>query len=163
MGWIHAHIQAQTADTIEMVWTADPAILSDHGPKPVLIPLAEVTTKGQPDVFVLRPLNSAEYIRIMDLCSRGMAATGTIEAAFVGTAEIRPAGSTAITGAQVREILNHHCPADLLAQIGSWVVQASRKGVDDLPFRAGGTPPPDGDSGGTVRSDLRGLSSRQAL
>lgn len=161
MGWINAHIQAQISDTAEMVWTEDPAILSEHGPKPTLIPLTEVTTTGAPDVFVLRPLNSAEYIRIMDMVGRGMGATATVQAAYTGTVEIRPAGAPPIViAANIRETLDNHCPPQLVAEIGAWIVKSSRKGVDDLPFRPGGAQTSAGDPSGAVRSDLRGLSER---
>lgn len=164
MGWINAHIQAQTSDTAELVWTEDPSILSDHGSKPTLVPLTEVTTTGAPDVFVLRPLNSAEYIRTMELAGRGMSSTAAVQAAYIGTVEIRPAGGPVITeAAKIRNTLDNHCPPQLLAEIGAWIVKSSRKGVDDLPFRAGGTQTPAGDPSGAVRSDLHGLSARTQM
>jgi hypothetical protein len=133
-----AFLVVKKTDNFRLVFEGDPAVKSSESPPTWLQEeKAELESGERPDVLVCRPLGSDEVLRIVNAIE--VDSSLIVSAAALGVVKIEQADGTIIEEPkEIRDVLNMAQNLEAVTSLAQTIFEASREGLDSLPFRGGG-------------------------
>ena len=153
-----AFLYTRTNQRFRLVWEGDPALKSKKG-SDAWVPEEKAKLKSgkRPDVMICRPLSGDEILRIVSVVEEDPSMI--IHAAALGVVAIEQGDGAKIEDPdEIRKVIGHARNLEAMSQLAQAIFQASRGGVDSLPFRDESADLARPDHGGSIRSGLSELS-----
>ena len=134
-----AFLIVKKTDTFRLVYEGDPAVKpSEEAHTCISEEKAEIIAGERPDVIVGRPLGSDEVLRIVNALE--VDPSLIVSAAALGVVKIEQADGSVIEEAkEIREVLNLAQNLEAVSSLAQTIFEASREGLESLPFRGSGS------------------------